>query len=430
MKAMKKLMALALVLTMVLALAISASAASIEITNPQTDLTEEVYQMATYVSDGSGNSWYKANDAWKPFLQIYFNIDSNGFLQDKTAAYTSDAAFATALKEWMKDTTNYASVSGTKVADLTSVVPGYYALITKNKDGDIMDNVGAAGLTDPDGTLTISQKNTPDGLPQVNKEVTGLGTDYKVGDIADFKITITCQEGKTQYIVHDQMTGLALEGAISVSGSNVKDFTINNPGTCDDKCTFEIVINFDTPSKAYDKVEITYKAKVTETGIDGVKNEAWIDNKSDSVIEEKKQYTITKTDASSNQISGAEFELYVGDAGSKTLVPVVLIGEGEGAYYRPATASETPVKISAGKATIKGLDKTKTYYLLETKAPAGYVALADYIQLTGDQSIQNTKASELPSTGGMGTTMFYVVGAVLVVAAVALVATKKRYAAK
>ena len=83
---------------------------------------------------------------------------------------------------------------------------------------------------------------------------------------------------------------------------------------------------------------------------------------------------------------------------------------------------------------IDGLDADK-YTIKETTVPAGYIQAEDKtvsIPLSASETITivNTKGNELPSTGGMGTTMFYVVGAVLVVAAVALVATKKRYAAK
>lgn len=45
-------------------------------------------------------------------------------------------------------------------------------------------------------------------------------------------------------------------------------------------------------------------------------------------------------------------------------------------------------------------------------------------------TIANNKGSNLPSTGGMGTTIFYVVGSILVLGAAILLITKKRMSAR
>ena len=77
-----------------------------------------------------------------------------------------------------------------------------------------------------------------------------------------------------------------------------------------------------------------------------------------------------------------------------------------------------------------------TYYLEETKAPTGYnkldgrsalhatagTAPADNI----DAKIENNKGGVLPSTGGIGTTIFYVIGAILVLAAGVLLVARRR----
>ena len=95
-----------------------------------------------------------------------------------------------------------------------------------------------------------------------------------------------------------------------------------------------------------------------------------------------------------------------------------------------------------GKIAIDGLD-ADTYYLREIQAPAGYNKLAEDVEvvITGaakaDGSdtltyqtvvaeVNNQSGTELPSTGGIGTTIFYVVGSILVVAAIVLLVTKKR----
>lgn len=122
--------------------------------------------------------------------------------------------------------------------------------------------------------------------------------------------------------------------------------------------------------------------------------------------------------------------------------------------YRVATASDakTTYVMTAGNITIKGLDDAEDYYLYETKAPAGYNRLTEPVKFrinatytsadsrpavltkVGDEaavtglkvSVENNAGTTLPSTGGMGTTVFYVVGGGLMAVAVVLLVTKKR----
>ena len=100
---------------------------------------------------------------------------------------------------------------------------------------------------------------------------------------------------------------------------------------------------------------------------------------------------------------------------------------------------------AASKITIKGLKKG-TYWLQETEAPQGYNGLTARVEvdLTGGNNVAkmdnttyvpvnnagihivNNTGATLPSTGGMGTPLFYVIGGGLMVAAVVLLVTKKR----
>lgn len=140
-------------------------------------------------------------------------------------------------------------------------------------------------------------------------------------------------------------------------------------------------------------------------------------------------------------LAGAGFKLY-SDAECNN--EVGLYQEGE--FYYPikdATGKKAVEMISGenGQFNVKGLD-AGTYYLKETITPAGYDTCGvtpvtikadhsgnDYVNLEGSNlTIVNKKAGgiTLPSTGGIGTTIFYVVGGGLMVAAIVLLVTKKR----
>ena len=138
---------------------------------------------------------------------------------------------------------------------------------------------------------------------------------------------------------------------------------------------------------------------------------------------------------------------------------IKLVYDSANKTYRVATASDantaenTTYVMTAGDITIKGLDDAVEYYLYETKAPAGYNRLTEPVKFkinatyneTGERytavsttvgeapavtgltvSVENNAGTTLPSTGGMGTTVFYVVGGGLMAVAVVLLVTKKR----
>ncbi|MBO5570882.1 MAG: isopeptide-forming domain-containing fimbrial protein [Clostridia bacterium] len=190
-------------------------------------------------------------------------------------------------------------------------------------------------------------------------------------------------------------------------------------------------------------------------------------------LDEDKDLQKAKDDTAIKYLANAEFKLQVKKTGESAYsdLAVVEVTSGTAGIYRPVVTGETGVTIksdSNGHIVIRGLDSDNSYQLVETKAPEGYnllttpISLDDYLTkeektvTVGEKTtIYNTKATSftapddsdtttvqlipaktakiennagtvLPSTGGIGTTIFYVVGSILVIAAGVLLITKKR----
>ena len=147
-------------------------------------------------------------------------------------------------------------------------------------------------------------------------------------------------------------------------------------------------------------------------------------------------------DTPGNEVAGAGFRLYSAKTCNDT-EEIKLKKNADGTYsrYFGTEDGEEMFSDDKGQFNVKGLD-AGTYYLRETTTPKDYSACpdttivisathdVDHVSLSGNlnNKIINKKAGgiTLPSTGGIGTTLFYVVGSGLMVAAIVLLVTKKR----
>jgi fimbrial isopeptide formation D2 family protein/LPXTG-motif cell wall-anchored protein len=158
----------------------------------------------------------------------------------------------------------------------------------------------------------------------------------------------------------------------------------------------------------------------------------------------------TETTTDDSPLAGAKFELYRKD-GTTPISVVLLTGTnyGDGTataekdnVYRLAEAGETGDTVitemvvgKTGKITVQGLANGQ-YEFEETEAPAGFnklTARTNVVTIENNAADSpatvtaiNNHGTELPSTGGIGTTIFYAVGGILVLAAIVLLITKKR----
>lgn len=344
------------------------------------------------------------------------------------------------------DGTATGSESGS--ATITGLGEGYYFVDTTTGTLCILNSTGA---TD------IEEKNE---TPTVEKKVTNTDPDSaQVGDTVNYEITINAKPGAENYVLHDDMSdGLTLtQGSIVVKAGETTltspaDYSIAYPtGEGTDGCDFEI-----TFTKTYldsittdTTITVTYSAVLNGnavTGTDPETNEAILNygenNDVTTTPAETKTYTydfdLTKTDENEQPLTGAEFSLYSQEEGG-TAISLVDLGNGSYRVAKPGEQNTTTTIVvnSEGKATVDGL-AGKDYWLEETKAPNGYNMLTERQVVTFNDTntpatddfaavtVENHAGTELPSTGGMGTTAIYIVGGVLVAGAAVLLVTRRR----
>lgn len=157
----------------------------------------------------------------------------------------------------------------------------------------------------------------------------------------------------------------------------------------------------------------------------------------------------TKVDKTNHdtKLAGAEFELKKNSADGE----VIKLAYNNGVYVPNTTGNAKLTSAeNTGAFNIKGLD-VGTYYLVETKAPEGYstcnpiqvkieathaedndgATASAVIKINGNKNqtgvtVENVKQSILPSTGGIGTTIFYVIGGILMVGAGVILVSRRR----
>lgn len=320
----------------------------------------------------------------------------------------------------------------------------------------------------------MQQFEKKNGVPSVDKKVSSketgnydISNTASIGDTVYFKTTITVQPGAQNYVLHDKMTeGLTLKndsifvkkGESIVENTN---YTLKTTGLTDG-CTFEIQFtpDFCDALNANDKITVTYSAVLNEKAeignVDKNTNETWLkygDSKSTqhkpttTKTFEMKVFKFYKDKNDSNTEKGLDGAVFTLSKNPNGTDPIKLINKGSNTY-RVAKKDETNtitevITPDNGRFTIQGLG-AGTYYLTEIQKPAGYNKLSGPVTVVIDENgkvrvgeseanpvkVENKTGTVLPSTGGAGTTMIYLVGAVLVLGSGVVLATKRRVKGK
>ena len=472
MKLLKKLAGVLLAMIMVLSMSTVAFAAqgtndnsgSITINDAVEGHTYNAYQVLVLESYNTavGAYSYKANSDWEVWLKSqtqYVSIDARGYVtwvKDADPAAFAKAALAHA------EEANINPVA-TKTADGTTVKfeklnLGYYLIDT---------TLGTlCSLDTAVSDVEMFEKNEQ---PPVKKEVKedstgnwGNENTAEIGQTVEFRSTIGAKPGAQGYVLHDVMSaGLTLDpDSIEATGlkkgqdANSGDYHVVTTGLSDG-CTFEVVFHQSYLDKITTDTDIvvTYSAVINENAQvspSANPNKTTLKygegSKFETLPSETKTYTfkvdVVKTDDDNKVLDGAQFKLYDAKTGGNEIA-LVKVSDG---VYRLAKDGETGVNYITtvnGELEIKGFDANTNYYLEETKAPDGYNKLAERVEIavknanleasvsndtwqSGGVHIVNKAGDLLPTTGGMGTTILYIIGGVLVVAAGSMLVIRRK----
>lgn len=436
---------------------------SITINDAEPGHTYNAYQvlvLESYDKDAKAYS-YKANADWANWLAQqtqYVSIDDQGYVtwvKDANVKAFAKAALAHATEAKI-------AAKATKTADsatvsFTGLNLGYYLVDTT------VGTLCSLNTTNPDAVM--EEKND---LPGINKEVKedsdnswGDKNTAEIGDTVDFRTTITAKAGAESYVLHDVMSkGLTLNAGsikVQVDGSDLpaENYTVKVKTTdLTDGCTFEIEFaqSYLDTITADTSIVVTYTAVVNENAeVFNVPNtnktqlKFGADSRDETTWDETKTYTykvdVVKTDGDNKVLDGAEFKLYDAKTGGNE-IPLVKVSNGVYRFAKDGEPAVGTITTVNGQLEIKGFDANTTYWLEETKAPEGYNKLAGRVEIavknanidatvsggiwqSGGVHIVNNTGTELPSTGGIGTAIFYALGGALVLGAIVFLSRKR-----
>lgn len=332
----------------------------------------------------------------------------------------------------------------------------------------------------------IKEKNDSTGVESKWQDA----SDYDIGDDVPFKLTGTVSDKydnyKTYYYAfHDKMDPTLQFNAdsvvVKINGTVVEKSKYTLVTSPTDKCTFEVVFNDlkKVSPKKPENVTVEYTAKLMGTaklGSEGNFNRGKLEFNNnpyyegdgkpetpgetpwDEVVVFTYKLIANKTDSQGNALEGAGFTLYKFDATANDYVEVKKIDAGTTTKFEFTGADagkyklvETTVPAGYNKADDLVFEVKGTYEAVNTGDPLKAPKLtkleildANGNSITGEDkvfttnledgtattNIKNLTGSELPSTGGMGTTVLYAAGTLMILAAAAFLVMKKKAESK
>ena len=392
--------------------------------------------------------WFEAlkNDTKQTYLKLTESADKSVYVVEWKDPAKNGEAEAIKLANVLKSHLNDKKIKGTGVpfntGNTVDVTDGYY-LITSSLGTNLI-------LATSD--ITIKEKNI---YPTITKFVDGDKSlaDHNIGDMVPYTITVTVPENVVtdddhQIVIDDTMASvLKFNGGVSAVEGHNTTFTAFEKTKVDDH-HFTITLN-DLAAAKGKTITFTYTAELLAAAGANTEyaNEATLSYS--NYVTPKKianvktfAFELKKVNEDGNELGGAMFELRTNETDSDSAIMFVADATKEN-YVKADSAATTGSKtIEAGNVNIRGI-KSGTYYLVETTAPQGYNVLDHAVEVKiNDEGkildkdnkplasnivvVENKKGLMLPSTGGMGTVAFAVVGLIVMAGAAVTLIIKKR----
>ncbi len=348
--------------------------------------------------------------------------------------------------------------TGTTAGSLSNVDPGYYYISTTTGTLVIV-NTTDINIKDKNTVPTLNKKITSaSGTIQADDPATtaldeaGKAAISQIGTSVGYTSTITVGKGMKNYVYHDTMsTGLTFNNDVSISYSAKPDGYVSPTAVVDASNSNSFTLTFPDGLAEGTVITITYSAKVNKDALtyEPENNTAYLsygnaptqDKTPDEVTHSySAKISVLKKDGAGAPLEGAGFKLYKFDTDGTTKLYYHLVDTSTPHTVSWGAKADGDQHVSAATTGIVpaflGLNDG-TYYLEETQTPSGYntapdtqivINGTDYTQenLEKAATVVNNAGSTLPSTGGIGTTIFYIVGAVLVLGAAAVILARRK----
>lgn len=488
---MKRIITFMMALALICSLSVTAFAAEpgvITITNATVGETYSVYKIFDATYQGSAVTYTITTE--NPFFAKLFGADgktANEYFEyhEETGVVTRNTDKTDAeLFGYLAGLVAGVTATKTKEAaattiDIDKLAPGYYVISRTN------GTTNGVTITTAKPTAEVHDKNSlPGDLDKTTDKESA-----KVGDTINWELKVTASnydDGKKvlNYTIWDNLSSdwAAIDTStikVFVNGTEISDWDLVSGSANGFKIDIPWV-NTDGSFKYAPVVElkVTYSGTILNAAVANDPNA--VENKNTADFEwdnettpdvpgdgdetDTKVYNLgfTKVDGTNptKTLAGAKFELY-GSYNTETKeysYPIKVKLVSEGLYIvDPEGATNTVISPADGQVVIQGLAEG-TYYLTETKAPAGYNELTDPVEVTiaadpvdpitgevtqknGDEitvggtkyyvnnaevNIENFSGVELPSTGGEGTIMMISIGTMVAMVFAVLMITQKK----
>ena len=462
---------------------------SITVTNAKEGETYKAFKMFDLSVDDPTNPTafrYTVSPKWDEFAEtaefrVVFTVYKQGYVTstktsqpqwegDSDLSKVIDSAAKFAATKGIQADGSVTIASGETSGKITLKEAGYYVVSSTLGTRAMVDTTPA------NPAVTIHEKNEEDSIVKTVKEDKtgeyGETNDAQIGDTVEFKSVVTIAARSINVKIHDTM-----DSGLTLNPNSIKVYT-NEELTTEytaaviktgsdvaqgDTFTIEIPNTFAETATASQHLYITYTAELNKNAISSGASEVGIveqlnktnvtfgnNTKSadDTTTTTTHKFNVHKFAKGVTNLADAVFQMKkngivvnlvkIDDTNYRVVddmeigTPSSHANNGKINNIPAGTIVSDFVSVSSGSIVIWGVDSDIDYTLKELQAPNGYNIIEDDIEVSvaADNSttieIKNETGAELPSTGGIGTTLFYVVGSVLVIGAGVLLVAKRR----